>query len=61
MGASEVQRSYGTFCCVECGETFAGDIPAIFVDLPLCPCCHAPSQIDRILQFHSWEEGCWEG
>ena len=45
-----VRRIYATFRCVECECVYAGDIPAIFEDLPACPLCAAASCIVCVLE-----------
>jgi len=45
-----VARPFASFRCVGCDLVYAGDIPAIFEDLPLCPLCDCPSCILSVLE-----------
>lgn len=46
-----VRRPFAAFRCLDttCTHLFAGDIPAIFEDLPSCPICECDSQIECLL------------
>lgn len=45
-----VRRTFAAFRCVDCEHVYAGDIPAIFEDLPACPLCSGEGWIFRVLE-----------
>ena len=53
--ASTTSVKYGEFVCQVCGHLYAERIPPFCSDLPACPLCGKPSNLNATLQRCTWK------